>query len=286
MKNTCIITINYKSCEQTRNCIKSIKSVIESKTYLIDNSVNIDELFFFEKHFKKDPSICLIINKKNTGFAYAVNQGLHMAIEAGYDKFILLNNDTVVYPNFGNKIKEALEKYPGKLIAPLIKWNGAICGGRYYHKYFGLITDKKIYFKSGWVFYVTGCCLAFDKSIIDKIGFFNEKYFMYGEDVEYCYTAQKNGIPLILLDEILLEHKGSHSARIASFFYEYHINRSHFLLCFSLFDQSVKKTISLIGKTFFLSVRALLRSIKYRKISPIIGFLLAPLPLKIRPHGK
>ena len=283
-EKTGIIILNYQGGVRTLECIESVKLCMDSRIYLVDNSENSKEKEFLEKALGDDPCVKLIINSLNSGFASGVNIGLRMAINDGLSKFVLLNNDTLVCPRFGQELMKALDHHPGSLITPLINWDGAVCGGNYYNKYFGLSSDKKYMFKTGWGFYLSGCCLAFDKSVIDKIGFLNEKYFMYGEDVEYCHIAQENGIPLILLDEILVDHMGSHSAQKASFFYEYHVNRSHFILCLSLLHSPMQKTLALIGKSQVQMIKAIFRAIKYYTLSPIFGYFCAPLNIKIRPR--
>jgi hypothetical protein len=283
LNNIGVIILNYRSFNDTLKCVQSVKFSLKEKIYVIDNSEDELEKTLIKNMFVNDPDVEIIFNKKNIGFAGGVNVGLKTAIKDGYSKFIILNNDSVVFADFGKKIKEALEKYPGCIISPIIQWDNTISKGRYYNRYFGLVMEIKKFVKSGWFFYITGCCMAFDKSVIDKIGFLSEKYFMYGEDIEFCHNAYQYMIPLILLDEVLMDHQGSHSSKKASLFYEYHINRGHFLLCFTLFNRNIDRFASLFGKTLVLFGRAYIRSIKNRTVAPFLGYLISVLPLKIRP---
>lgn len=279
----CVIILNYRGGWQTVDCIHSVREALGVKVYLVDNSEDTNEIAFIKGQFLNEPDLILICNERNVGFAGGVNAGLRSAIKDGYDRFLILNNDVKFNKKAGDAIIRAFGEKPGSLISPVIQWDGNECRGRSYHKYLGLIADGDGTAKSGWLFYFTGCALAFDKKVIDQIGLFNEQFFMYGEDVEFCHRARSKQIPLVLLDNVTISHKGSHSAKMASYFYEYHINRAHLYLSGFLFHNAASKVFSLIGKSLFLFGRAIVRSFRYKSFSPIMGYLSAPLPLKIRP---
>jgi GT2 family glycosyltransferase len=134
-----------------------------------------------------------------------------------------------------------------------------------------------------WLYYLTGCALAFDAKFLALAGCLDERFFMYGEDVEYSARAARLGLPIRILDEVLVTHFGSKSSKPASLFYEYHINRSHLMLCRCLFDKPVHQWRSLAVKLPVLLCRALHRSIAHRTPCPLIGFFLSPISLGIRP---
>jgi GT2 family glycosyltransferase len=146
-----------------------------------------------------------------------------------------------------------------------------------------LIVNTKLVRTNHWLYYFTGCALAFDVEFIKKVGLMNEKFFMYGEDIELTYRALKENVPLKLLDNELVYHEGSKSAGMGSFFYEYHMTRMHYLLSFILFKNPLKKVISIFCKIPVLSCRAIIRSIRYKSWSPVIALIFAILPLRIRP---
>ena len=170
-------------------------------------------------------------------------------------------------------------------MAPTIIWGEYIHSGHYYHKYLGLISRKPYWKSNSFLYYLTGCTLAFDKTTIDILGFFDETFFFFGEDIEYSQRAIKNALPVIILPEKIIHHHGSKSAKMASLFYEYHLIRAHFLLTFRIIDTLPGQIISLLGKFFVLGSRVMVRSIRYKSISPLLGFILAPIPLRIRPRS-
>ena len=59
--------------------------------------------------------------------------------------------------------------------------------------------------------FITGCLMIFDKKVIDKIGYWDESYFMYFEDSDYCERAKRQDIPLYYDPQIVMYHKNAQS---------------------------------------------------------------------------
>ncbi len=132
---------------------------------------------------------------------------MRATIKKGFRRFLLLNNDAVMLAGSGEILQAAYAKHPGALIAPSIRWAGEICAGTYYHRYFGLILRKPPKSASGWLFYLTGCALLFDKAFLERNGLFSEAFFMYGEDVEFSVRAYANAAPVLCLPDIIIDHQ-------------------------------------------------------------------------------
>jgi len=292
MGKIAVIILNFFRYKDTLRCINYVQRSLNATFFVIDNSADINEKKNLEDNIANQFNIHLIFPEKNIGFSAGVNTALKEAISTGFKRFFLLNNDAILLENSGSTLNKAFMENPGSLIAPVIKWDKHICREIYYHKYLGLITRKhlsekrkKLSEKYGWLLYLTGCALAFDKELIDKIGLLDESFFMYGEDVVYSHRAKKSNIPIILLEDELVHHKGSSSAQMASFFYEYHMTRSHFLLTFKLLSHPYRQVLALFGKSAVLSVRAYIRCFRYRTFAPLAALFLCPLRLQIRPQG-
>jgi GT2 family glycosyltransferase len=279
-----VLILNYFGHEDCLACVKSVQGALNAQAFLVDNSADKREKAVIEKIFGDSLDVHMLFPRKNLGFAAGVNLAVHEAVSCGFDRFLILNNDAILLKRAGRVLNKAYKEHPGSLIAPAIRWGRRICRGNYYHKYLGFITEERFGERTGWLFYLTGCVLAFDRALLDKVGYFDESFFMYGEDVEYSFRAMEKGVPLILLEDELVLHKGSASAQMASFFYEYHVARSHYLLVFRILDNPLKQTLSLIGKSIALTARACIRCLRYHKLNPLIALLLAPIPLQIRPQ--
>lgn len=279
-----VIVLNYFGLEDTIKCINSVQNNLNSTIFLIDNSANHYEKLKLLKVFNKNNDVHMLFPLRNLGFSAGVNLGLGEAINKGFTKFFLLNNDAVILRGIESHLQNAFKQNPAVLIAPSIRWRSHINSGNYYHRYFGLIVSDPTVLSNGWLYYFTGCSLAFDITFLEKVGNFNEKFFMYGEDIELTFRAREKGISLQLLDTELVYHEGSKSSALASFFYEYHMSRAHFLLCFYLFRNPLKIAMAFLGKSLALPARAIIRCLRYKSLVPIAALMLAPLPLKIRPR--
>ena len=167
------------------------------------------------------------------------------------------------------KMLKLTEKYA--FVQPMVKKNSLKSLFGYYDKTFGLnySTHKKNCFR-----YSSGCSLLID---INKIpgNILDEDFFFYGEDVELAYRAKCLGIEATECHEAHIYHEGSGSARRGSLFYEYHINRGHWLLSKKLSNTTAQKYLFYILRIFTLSTRALVRALRYKSLIPIQGFLMS-----------
>ncbi len=71
--------------------------------------------------------------------------------------------------------------------------------------------DHPMYDEAGLTDFVTGCCMVYDTSVYEKIGKWDEAYFMYFEDADYCMRAKKKGVPIRYEPRIKLWHKNAQS---------------------------------------------------------------------------
>ena len=279
-----VIILNYFGFKDTCSCVKSVRENLDAQIFLVDNSANPEEKKELVGEFSNSSDVTLLFPSENLGFAAGVNLGLKEAIEEGYQRFLLLNNDAVLLPNSGKIFTESITNNPGSLIAPAIIWGENIVKGSYYNKYLGLISDTPYLKGTGSIYYFTGCALAFDKNFIDIVGFLDEDFFFYGEDVDYSNRAMKKNVPLVFIPENLVHHEGSRSAKNASLFYEYHILHAHWLLIFKIIDNPFKKLFAILGKLCVLSMRSVLRCFKFKTLVPFLSLIKAPWHLRVRPQ--
>ena len=112
-----IVLLNFNSYEDTSDCLSSIRdcSYKNLSVIVIDNASKDDSLHRLREQFDE----CIFIESKNNlGFAGGCNLGLKYALENGCDYALLLNNDTVVKPDF----VEHLIPFQRQRILPCCKW--------------------------------------------------------------------------------------------------------------------------------------------------------------------
>ncbi|MEQ1484727.1 glycosyltransferase family 2 protein [Methyloglobulus sp.] len=213
--NLCIVIVNYKTPQLLLDCLESLLPELEDNWVIAvvdnasnDNSVTIVENWIL-KHNQPD-NIKLIRSPVNSGFSGGNNIGIK-TVQA--DHYLLLNSDALVRKGAIQTMLNAIsrEKKVG-LIAPRLEWlDGTPQESCFnYHTPIseligsaktGLIT--KIFKKfvvaqpvseiSRPYCWVSFACVMVKAEVFNAIGFLDEGYFMYFEDVEFCRRAKKAG---------------------------------------------------------------------------------------------
>ncbi len=215
MPKVFIIVLHYKNWNDTNECLESLKKIDYDnfEIIVIDN------------------------DKENRGFAGGNNIGIKQALKKGAEYILLLNNDTVIEPNFLKKLVEVGEsdKEIG-ILGPMIYEYGTnkihFAGGR-----INWLCTKGIHLnpKSQVLNpketdYITGACMLVKREVIEKIGLMDEDYFLYFEDVDWCVKARKAGYKCVLVPKAKIQHKVSASTKAESFSYIYYHFRNGLLL--------------------------------------------------------
>ena len=278
------IILNYFGVDHTKKCIGSILPNNEIHIFIVENSNSQREKEKIINLFSEESVISLIFPSTNLGFSRGINLALARAIDEGYEKFVILNNDAFLVDGAVKKFQEAINLQPKTLISPLIEWDNKVVGNVFYHKYLTLLSYSNQKGKTFWMKYLTGCCLLFDIHILKNNQLLDEYFFMYGEDIALSYRIINSNYKIRLLDEVLVIHAGSLSAKKSSLFYEYHVNRGHILLVKAIAKNNFEKIMMYILRFIVLSIKGLWRSIKYRTTYPLLASFLIWFPLKIRPQ--
>jgi hypothetical protein len=216
-----IIIVNYNGVNDTIECLNSInnsnvRSNILIEIYVVDNKSTNDELSVISNKF---PNIIPIQSEINQGFAGGNNIGIRRALSEGSDYILLLNNDTVID---NNMIEELLSVVDDNTIVspkmlyfskPDIVWYGGGYIDRHkgnsYH--FGMNLKDDHLTEVTRCSFATGCCILIPRKIIQQCGYFEDDYFMYCEDTEYCVRIQEAGYRILYNPNAVLWHKVSAS---------------------------------------------------------------------------
>lgn len=269
------IVLNFRTADKTSLCIQSLIEEGLRNIILIDNSEDngaslTDMQIALDSYRAGGAHITVETNGCNQGFAKGVNTGSRVARAQGFSYILLMNSDAYFKKGGLIKMLKLTEKYA--FVQPMVKNKNSLTSlFGYYDKIFGLnySTLQKNCFR-----YSSGCSLLID---INKIpgNILDEDFFFYGEDVELAYRAKCLGLEATECHEAHIYHEGSGSARRGSLFYEYHINRWHWLLAKKLSTTTAQKYIFYILRIFTLSTRALVRAFRYKSLIPIQGFLMS-----------
>ena len=169
------------------------------------------------------PEVTVLDSPVNRGFAGGNNLGIRKAREEGAEYICLLNNDTVVRPDFLTSLTRAAEKRPRAAILgarvvyyqqPELIWSDGIEVGRWsgqirarhYRRSEKGITDKVVSVDA-----VSGAALLLRSRVLDEIGLFDERYFLCFEDVDLCLRARDLGYSVLTVPSSRVLHKVSGS---------------------------------------------------------------------------
>jgi len=217
-----ILILNWNGKHLLKPCLDSV-TAIDYPNYsvmVIDNGSVDDSVKVVNENF---PNVDILELKNNYGFAGGYNR-CFTRLKDEYSGFILLlNNDTVVDPDILNSFIQAKEKYGdnniygGKIFYhnnPEVIW---YAGGNVNLKYFKIShrgirqTDSVEYSKHMQTDYITGCCQFTSMEVINQLNGFDERFNMYGEDVDLCLRAKKVGIQCYYWPDAKLWHHISSS---------------------------------------------------------------------------
>ena len=228
-----IIIISYNTEKITINCLKSIieslkNSSLKYEIIVIDNASKDNSVSSLKKLKSKikNPNIkiTLIENKKNIGFGPANNQAAKIAKS---DYLLFLNSDIIVLNAAIEKLYNFYkqnEKLFNFLGGKLLNKNGtpqASCGPMYTlpmvfahlflrGDYWGLTRYSPNKIKE--VDWISGACILTKKEYFEKLGGFDEKIFMYMEEIDLFYRAKKQGFKVFFYPEAQFIHLGSRSS--------------------------------------------------------------------------
>lgn len=226
-----IIVVSYNTSSLLKQCLSSVYKVLSSdgiskkaEVIVVDNASTDDSVKMVKKEF---PRTKLIINKKNLGFAKANNQGIKLA-KGKY--ILLLNSDTKVKKGAFLNLLQVMEKDRdiGVVGGKLLNKDGSIqpSVGFFPHliKVFlwmsflddipfvaGLVKPyhvewKDLYKEEQEVDWVSGACFLVRKEVVGKAGLLDEKIFMYGEEMEWCWRIKGAGFSVVYTPEAEIFH--------------------------------------------------------------------------------
>lgn len=231
-----IIIVGYNSKKYLDDCLSSIfnSNYKNSRVIFVDNNSTDDSIKFIKNKFRK---VIIVKSKENLGFAGGNNLGIKKAIEMKTDYIFLVNPDTITEREcFEILIKNANTKtilqplillYKNGHKTKIVNTTGGILnflGFSYcsdYKKDAKEIIDKNIPLASGAGVFIPS-------EVFRKIGFFDENFFMYHEDVDLFWRARMSGFEIELISSAIIWHKYSFSRNINKMFY-FERNRLLFL---------------------------------------------------------
>lgn len=230
-----IVIVNWNVKDLLAHCLESIFRTcegLEIEVIVIDNASADGSPQMIRERF---PQVCLIANERNAGFTRANNQGIAVA-KGRY--ILLLNPDTEVldgalstmvcymdaHPNVGalgprllhsdGRVQSSRRRFPTLTTAflestILQQW---FPRNRILRRYYCLDHSDEEEQEVDWV---VGACLMMRREALDKVGLLDEHFFMYSEEMDWCYRVVKRGWRVVYLPSAqVVHHEGRSSSQV------------------------------------------------------------------------
>ena len=259
------LTLNYRDIHRTKSCVEALLENGLAHVLIWDNSADSGQSAgALRCAYGDNLAVTIVESPENLGFAAGVNRAVAWIEMAFPDlRVLLINNDARLLPGAAAMLNLAADQQPEACIVyPTIKHAGRELGTVYYHRLLALLSSSPL---PGSFPYASGCCQLIVPSRLPSRPF-DERFFMYGEDWEQGWRLGSRRMYHVASTLVL--HEGSASSRMASPFYEQRLVLAHLLLADCLARGTGERWLMLGLRTLSLSLRALVRVLRYRSWVP------------------
>lgn len=211
-KNKASIVIPvYNGLPYLKKCVKSIyaNSGVSFELIFVDNGSDEKTV----KYLKSQKDCIKIFNKKNYGFAKAVNQGLRVA---SCDYIAVVNSDIIFYSDWLKNLLKILAKPKMGMVGPMtnrtvglqrIKLAKKIENNSKALDIFSNAMRMKFKDEYFSIHRLIGFCFVFKREIMDKIGLLDERFGIgCFEDIDYCLRVRQAGYTLAAVKNVFVYH--------------------------------------------------------------------------------
>jgi GT2 family glycosyltransferase len=238
VKRVSVIIPNWNGKELLGPCLASLyrQEFDDFETILVDNGSNDGSVSLVQKNF---PQVTIIRLKENLGFSAAVNAGI-AASSALY--IALLNNDALVQPLWLKELVGALDAHAevGSAASKILFFSDPTtvnsAGDEF--SWFGVAYQRRLtrgdadHFNTPrYVFSACAAAALYRRELFTKIGFFDEDFFAYHEDVDLGFRAQLAGYRCLFVPTAIVHHKHrATSSRVPSLWFYLRERNKYFVL--------------------------------------------------------
>lgn len=214
-----VIVLNWNGEDDTLACLESLARVDEPAfdVLVVDNGSRRSVAPLVRARF---PRVACIELPVNLGYAGGNNVGLRQALAGDYAYAWVLNNDTVVDPGaLGAAVAAARETAAAAVGGKVLDFADP---SRLWMTYGAIDYRQSLIRLAGWgerdrgqydarreVEWVPGCALLMSCAALRDVGLFDERFFAYHEDVDWCTSARERGWRIVYEPRSVVRHKGN-----------------------------------------------------------------------------
>ncbi|MBA3946247.1 MAG: glycosyltransferase family 2 protein [Herpetosiphonaceae bacterium] len=248
-----IVILNWNKADETIGCLEAVEKLAYDSfsVTVVENGSYDDSLQRLKARF---PTLDVLALPRNVGYARAVNIGWLAQQSTGVDYLLQIDNDARPAPDMLSRMVAAMEADPQlAIVGPLIYRRDqqaqiAAIGGRMTRRRVVTMAenepDRGQYAGQERILldFVFGCGLMARRRVIDELGLFDQRFFLYYEDLDLCIRARQRGYKVACIPAAHLWHQGAVSAQGAHYhkdfffaqsrirFFRKHLNRRNYWL--------------------------------------------------------
>ncbi len=216
-----LVVLNWNGFDDSHECLQSLGRLAYPRYRLlvVDNGSSDDSA---ERLVHEHPEIEIVRCAENHGIAAGYNRGIEQAYARGADYVVVMNNDLVFDPAFLSHIVAVCRGFPDcGIVMPKIyyydepniiwaagaypRWMASNIVMRGYQR-----PDRPEYGRTEAIEFAPSCCLLLTRELVEKIAF-DEHYFFYYDDWDFCVQARNAGKRLVFAADAKIWHKVSRS---------------------------------------------------------------------------
>jgi GT2 family glycosyltransferase len=230
-----IVILNWNAAEDTIRCVGDITSWkrLQPTIWVVDNA-SIDDSA--EAIARECPTVRLIRNQANLGFAGGNNQGIEASLATDNAPILLLNNDAFIGEEDVIRLMRTLQSnnhigFVGPLLFDASNKNKLLSAGgknpvKHHHSHiYEIPADESIY----PVEYIPGTVILGRAEVFQTVGLLDEDYFFNIEVADLCMRAKQHGYISVIDTRAQASHALSRSSSFRDTLYPYYVIRNRFL---------------------------------------------------------
>lgn len=289
-----VVVLNWNGADDTAACLNSLRPAQDAgaRVLVVDNGSTDDSQSRLQRQF---PDIEVLQTGANLGYTGGNNAGLAAALASGAEFVCVLNNDTIVAGDFLQPLVErARAASHAVALSPVIRYfgvpriwfaGGAVDPGTGLGRHLQEDELDTQAIQAYATQLLTGCCIFAARSVWEKVGLFDDRFFLNFEDTQWSLRAITAGVRLEVVPASVVHHKVSASFRgSAAVLGSYYYARNGFTL------QREHLREAKLGRAFVVhhALRPALRSVRRREPGSVARLVvtllgLSSVPLKV--HG-
>lgn len=238
MNKVAVIVLNYKVRDQALQCINSVlKSTYPDLEIIVVDNNSDDGIKDFLPKIK---NLEFISSTSNLGYTGGNNLGILRALEDEVEFIFILNPDTTIEKDTISKCVAKMKDQAVGIIGPKVLFSdqktiwyagGKLDQDNVLGSHLGVDErDQGQFDKEGETDYVSGGAMFTRAEVFKRVGLFDDRYFLYYEDSDFCLRAKEAGFGVVFYPQAVVYHKNAQSTGLGSPLQDYFITRNRFLL--------------------------------------------------------